>query len=215
MKPFARKFLAGVAVPAALALSLRVACAQTEPSVAPEGTPPSLEAATPTPPVAKPNAAEKGKKGKPPKNPNDPTPTPKQRKAKEIPFPVPKGRSAFGAKIPSYDAMGKLLSMIDSAKMTHIDDEHVQMDGMKFDMNEADGKDEYHVEMPTCVLNLKTNILTSDQPVVIRTKDFELTGEKAVFNTVEQTGELQGHVHMIIHNLKQVATPGQPVAANQ
>ena len=103
--------------------------------------------------------------------------------------------------------------MIESAKMTHIDNEHVQMDSMKLDMNEAAGKDEYHVEMPSCVLDLKTNIVTSDHAVVIRTKDFELTGERVQFNTVEQTGELQGHVHMVIHNLKQVATPGQPSPA--
>ena len=211
MKPLARKFLVGAALAAMQALSLAGASAQTESEVAPEVTPPPLGVATPTPPTAKPNDPAKGKKGKATRNPNDPAPTPKQRKRQDIPFPVPIGRSALKVRVPSYDAMGKLLSMIDSAKMTHIDNEHVQMDGMKFDMNEANGKDEYHVEMPTCILDLKTNIITSDHPVVIRTKDFELTGDKVQFNTVEQSGALQGNVHMVIHNLKQVATPGQPV----
>ena len=182
--------------------------AQTN-SNGPDATPPPLGAVTPTPSVAA-KDTPKPKKGRSPRNPNDPTPTPKQRKAKEIPFPVPKGRTALKARIPSYDALGKLLSVIESAKMTNIDNEHVQMDQMKFDMNEANGKDEYHVIMPTCVLDLKTNIITSDEPVVIRTKDFELTGDKVQFNTVEQTGELQGHVHMVVHNFKPVVIPGQP-----
>ena len=213
MKLFTRKFLAGLAVVAWLALVPDGGSAQPEPGVAPDDAPPPLGVATPTSPPATPNEAPKGRKGKGARNPNDSTSTPKKRTAKEIPFPVPIHRSAFKARIPSYDAMGKLLSVIDSAKMTHIDNEHVQMDGMKFVMNEANDKDDSHVEMPTCVLDLKTNIITSDHPVVIRTKDFELTGDRVQFNTVEQTGELQGHVHMLIHNLKQVATPGQPAPA--
>ena len=175
-----------------------------------DATPPPLGVATPTPSAIASDTPLRGTKGKKPRNPNDPTPTPKQRKAKEIPFPVPIGRTAHHARIPSYDTLGKLLSVVESAKMTHIDNEHVQMDQMQFDMNEGNGKDEYHVTMPTCVLDLKTNIITSDQPVIIRTKDFELTGERVQFNTVEQTGELQGHVHMVVHNFKAVVTPGQP-----
>ena len=111
-------------------------------------------------------------------------------------------------KVPSYDTVGRLLSMLASAKATRLDDEHVQMDGMVFTTNGADGQEEYRVEMPTSVFNLKTNVVASEHPVAIRTKDFELTGNGMEFDTVERTGELHGHVHMRIHNLKSVAVPG-------
>lgn len=156
-----------------------------------------------------PKPATSGKKPKG-KDTGDPTLPPRVKKAKEIPFPVPIHHDAEYLKVPSYDQVGKLLSVLMATKAYRLDNENVQMDGMNFDLSPGDDKNEYKVEMPTSVLNLKTNVISSDHAVVIRTKDFELTGERVKFDTVERTGELLGHVHMVIHNLKQVATPGQP-----
>ena len=92
-----------------------------------------------------------------------------------------------------------------STKITRLDNERVEMHGTEIDMNHPDGKEDFHVELPDSIFNLKTNIITSDHAVTVRTADFELTGERMQFNTVDRTGELQGHVHMVIHNFKQVA----------
>ncbi len=72
-------------------------------------------------------------------------------------------------------------------------------------LNHPDGSEDFHVQLPDSIFNLKTNIITSDHPVTVRTADFELTGERMEFNTVDRTGELKGIVHMVIHNFKQVA----------
>lgn len=199
MKPRLLKWFVGVLTVASVAVSLAVSLsAQTAPDASP---------------VAKAKDAS-GKKPKAPrKDTGDSSLPPKTRKAKEIPYPVPMGFPSHDIKIPSYDNLGKVLSTVAAAKATRIDNEHVQMEGMVFDLNQTGDKDSYHVEMPTCVLNLKTNVVTSEQPVVIRTKDFELTGEKVQFDTVERSGELRGRVHMRIFNLKQVATPGAPPAS--
>ena len=167
---------------------------------------------SPVPDTSPTGEASKAKQGKGRKDTGDPTLPPKVRKAKEIPFPLPIGKDSHGMKVPSYDPVGKVLSVIQAATAHRIDNEHVQLDGMTFDLSGTDDKDAYKVVMPTSILNLKTNVLTGDHAVTIQTKQFELTGEKVLFNTVERTGELQGHVHMVIHNLKQVATPGQPSA---
>ena len=161
-------------------------------------------------PSDSPKPVATGKKGKTPKDTGDPTLPPKVKAPKEIPFPVPKDRDAKFLKVPSYDQVGKLLSVLEATTARRIDNEHVQLDGMNFDLSPGDEKNEYKVEMPTSILNLKTNVITSDHPVTIRTKDFELVGERVKFDTVERSGELQGHVRMVIHNLKQVATPEQP-----
>ena len=44
----------------------------------------------------------------------------------------------------------------------------------------------------------------------ISTQDFELTGEKMEFNTVERAGQLMGNVRMVVHNLKQLAGTSEP-----
>ncbi len=204
MKPCAFKGFVWAILAGCAAASLAVLSAQTDDKAAKSDS---------TPPLASPAATPKVKAHKQPKGPGDATPPPKIRKPKEIPFPLPIGQTAHGMKVPSYDQVGRLLSQLEGAQATRLDDQHVKWDGMIFNTNGPDGKEEYRVEMPTCIFDLKTNIVTSDQPVVIRTKDFELTGDRMQFDTVERTGELQGHIHMRIHNLKQVALPGDSTPA--
>lgn len=124
-----------------------------------------------------------------------------------IPLPLPIGKPGVNVKIPDMDTAGKLLSLLMAQKATRLDDDRVQMEEMHMDFNKPDGKQDFHIVMPTSILNLKTHIITSDNPVEIRTQDFELTGEKMEFNTVEREGKLVGSVRMVIHNLKQLTAP--------
>ena len=140
----------------------------------------------------------------------EPSATPRAKVTEKNPFPLPVGEPANDLKIPDTDLTGQLLSQIIAAKATRIDDEHVQMKEMKMDLNHPDGKEDFHVIMPTSVFNLKTRIITSDETVTVRTQDFELTGQGMEFNTVDRTGRLIGKVRMLIHNLKQIAGQVQP-----
>ncbi len=163
--------------------------AEQSPSASPAGTSPATPAT----------------KGKAPRDKNA-TPKPaKERKAKVIQFPVPRGDVVHGIKIPKLDVNGTVLQLLSSLTMENRDDEHVVMHEAKIDLYHPDGKEDFHVLLPESTLNLKTNIITSDRPVTVSTQDFELTGDRMQFNTVDRTGELQGHVHMVIRNLKQVA----------
>lgn len=182
----------------------------------PLGVSPSPTVDTPTPPTAtaSPGASVKpGKKPKPPRDPNAPPRPPKVKKAKDIPFPLPIGNSALDAIFPENSVTGALLMKLMALKVTRISNELVQMEQSNLDFKQSDGKEDFHVELPKSILNLKTNMVNSDDPVTIRTQDFELTGEKMEFNTVDRTGKLIGRVHMVIHNLKQVAGPTQPTPA--
>lgn len=131
-------------------------------------------------------------------NPNRPL-------SKEIPFPLPINEIARAVKIPQTGLAGELVSQLMAAKIKRIDDDHVEMESMNIDLYQPDGKSDFHIVVPTSVFNLKTRIIRSDNPVTIRTQDFELTGERMEFDTVERTGKLMGKVQMRIHNLKQVA----------
>ena len=170
---------------------------------------PARAADTPAPvsgPSASPAPTDPAKRGDKSSTSPDRTPKPTRvKKPKELAFPLPINEKANGFKIPQYDRTGILLSLLDSLTITRKDNEHVEMQGTHIALNHPDGKEDFHVELPDAILDLKTNIITSDHPVTVRTADFELTGERMQFNTVERTGELQGHVHMVIHNFKQVA----------
>ena len=137
-------------------------------------------------------------------------PDPHSKKPKPIQFPLGEGDDAIKIKIPETNQMGLLLSQLMAAKATRVDNEHVRMSEMNLDLYHPDGKEDFHIIMPTSTFNLQTRIISSEDPVIVRTQDFELTGEKMEFNTVERTGKLMGKVRMLIHNLKQVADGPNP-----
>jgi hypothetical protein len=220
MKPRALRFLVCAALCLALFLGRvdtltaadPVAAAPSPPS--PDASPSMLDTPPPlgteTPPPPSPSAApdkplKAGKKGK----------TPKVRTAKEFPFPLPIHEDANDAKIPELNELGNILSVINASKMTRIDNEHVLMQGVKYDLNKPDGKQDFHITLPTSIFDLKTHIITSNDPVTVKTDDFELTGERMEFDTVNRTGKLLGRVTMHIHNLKQVAAVPDATPAPQ
>lgn len=157
---------------------------------------------TPAPlPSASPEAsarpAKAGKIPKPPK-PNAPV-------SKDIPIILPIGETAEILQIPQINGLGQIISQLMTARMTRLDADHLQLQGSNLDLNKADGKSDYHIEIPTSIFDTKTRIITSDEPVVVRTEEFELTGERMRFNLAERSGELLGKVKMRIHNLKSTA----------
>ncbi len=167
----------------------------------------------PQPPATPGSSAGKVKADKKPKknqHGDAPAATPHAKGIKEIPIPLPEGEPATDLKIPETDLTGKLLSEIMARWAVRIDNEHLQMKEMKMDLNHPDGKEDFHIFLPTSIFNLKTRIITSDETATIRTQDFELTGEGMAFNTVDRTGRLIGKVRMLVHNLKQVAGQEQP-----
>lgn len=134
----------------------------------------------------------------------------KEKDGASIPLPFAPGRAAANVRIPDLDVTGKILSLLMAEKATRLDEDRVKFEGLNLDFNKPDGKEDFRVVMPASVLNLKTHIISSDDPVTVHTQDFELTGERMEFNTVEREGRLSGNVRMVIHNLKQLASSQDP-----
>ena len=184
--------------------------AEDTPPPSVDDTPPPLGSSTPPPPARSPAAKSAATvppvRGTKRNEAVGSTPKPKRvRPIKEIPFPLPIKDTAHNFKLPQIGATGELLSKLMATKITRLDDEHVEMHEANIDLNHPDGKSDFHVILPDSIFNLKTHIISSEHPVTVQTEDFELTGESMEFNTVDRTGELKGHVHMVIHNFKQVA----------
>lgn len=193
--------------PAIPAMAADTPATDTPPPLGTTPTPPPAASASPSAADAKP-AKPGGKKPKV-RDPNA-TPRPKKPKApKPIEFPLPINDTATDIVIPENSSTGTLLMNFMALKATRVSNELVKMNKTNIDVNHPDGTEDFHIALPACVFNLQTRIINSDDPVTVRTKDFDLTGEKMEFNTVDRTGKLIGHVHMHIHNLKQIAGPPQ------
>lgn len=128
----------------------------------------------------------------------------------ELSIPMPIGESATGVKIPDRDAMGALVSQLAALKVTRLDEEHFQMQELVIHCYQPDGQEEYRIELPECIFNPRTRMITSKQKVKITGANFELTGERLQFDTGERSGRLLGKVHLKMKNTNPEPTQSQP-----
>ena len=165
-------------------------------------------------------AATKGDPKKEPAADTGPkTPASVQKPAKteagkdRLDLPVPKGQPQKGLKIPIYDPeSGRLQMNFEIGVATWVDDDNIQMGGLRIQTFKRDGASELEVELPDSVFNVKSKEVTAKGRVTLKREDFEITGEKLTFNTDTKAGRFAGGVRMLIYNLSAEAAP-QPVPA--
>jgi hypothetical protein len=140
------------------------------------------------PPDAKSESAKKSE------DKDKPAPT-----TEEFNVPVPVGIPVKGIKIPHRDENGKLLMTIEAEVATKLDDEQVEMQSMKVESFDQDGK-AIIITLPRSLLNLQTRLLTGNEGVRIERDDFEITGDSVEFNTKTRFATLRGNIRMIIQS---------------
>jgi hypothetical protein len=118
-----------------------------------------------------------------------------------ISVPVPPGHDAKGLVIPHRDAEGKLQMRFTMEVGSRIDADHLKMTTLLIETFDADEKPEMTVNLPDSVLDLNTRIVSTENTVLIKRADFELTGQTMEFNTETRAGRLGGKVRMLIYNL--------------
>ena len=130
----------------------------------------------------------------------DPAPAEtKKNEPNEFELPVPIGIPVKGIKIPHRDEAGKLVMTIEAEAAKKLDDQHVEMENMKIESFDAEGKT-INVEVPHSIFNLETRILSGDSQTWIRRDDFEITGDSVEFNTKTRHATLRGKIRMIIQS---------------
>ena len=113
--------------------------------------------------------------------------------------PVPLGIPVKGIKIPHRNEDGKLVMTIEAEIATKLDEHHVDMQNMKIESFDDDGKT-VNVELPHSIFDLETRILTGDTHARIRREDFEITGDSVEFNTKTRNAILRGKIRMVIQS---------------
>jgi len=124
---------------------------------------------------------------------------PETEKSADFDIPVPLGIPVKGIKIPHRNEEGKLIMTIEAETAKKLDEKHVEMENMKIDSYDDDGKT-VKIEIPHSIFDLDTRILTGDSQALIRRDDFEITGDSVEFNTKTRQATLRGKIHMTIQS---------------
>ena len=74
------------------------------------------------------------------------------------------------------------------------------MSDLRIETFDDQGKSDVDIEMPVSMLDLKTNIVSSKEPIKIKRTDFEVTGGNMTFNPQTRIGKFVGPVRMLIYN---------------
>lgn len=143
------------------------------------------------------------------------TPTPERtsKTLKPLSVPLPIGQKAREIKIPQFNLTGQILSQLLAGQIQRVDDEFLQIKELKLDLYDDSGNSEFRIDMPTSIFSTKTRIITSDEPVFIHHRDFDLTGSKLEFDTASRKGRLIGPVTMKIRDVERITNKDAIVPA--
>jgi len=119
--------------------------------------------------------------------------------------PIPLHHDAQGVKLPYFDARGKLQMYFNIAKAVRVDPDHLEMKNAYMQTYDEKEVPDATVFMRRSLLDLNTRVVTSDIPVTVRRSDFEIVGQKMVFNTQNRIGRMTGHVRMVIYNRQEMS----------
>jgi len=112
-------------------------------------------------------------------------------------FPI--GREFSGVKIPSYS--GDILnSVVTADTMVRVDDEHMEMNALVITLFGGPEEDDTLITTERGVYDLKSESLTSrSKAYITRDGQFDMVGDRMVFNGASQEGRLIGNVQMKIN----------------
>ncbi len=136
-----------------------------------------------------------------------------EKESKRLDIPVPKGQPQKGIRFPIFDPDGKLMFKFNIGVAEVVDDEHVKLSVAHIESFRQDGEHEFDIDLSDAVLNPKTQDLDSNARVMIKRREFELSGNHAIVNLRTKLGKLTGGVKMIIYDADAAFGPGTEKSA--
>lgn len=171
-----------------------------------EAPPPASEppaGATPAPATSAPATSSANQA--PGEAPADPEGIPPEMAAL---FPV--GRVFEGVRIPSYHG-DALSSVIHSRYMKRADDEHLEMELLEIVTYQA-GEADTRIETDRAIFDTVAKTLRSTTSAKILQQQFEMRGDRMIFDSNSRVGHLSGNVKTLVFNTGQFrkGTPSAP-----
>jgi hypothetical protein len=142
----------------------------------------------------------------------------KPKPDRKIDIPIPVGHDAKGLRLPMRNDQGKLQAVVDVEKVKRLDQVNVEMHNTVIQTyDDQTGARSAKVEMINSTMNTETNVITTQDPVIVTREDFRLTGDAAVFNTKTRQGRVIKNVRLIIYNRDELTkkNPDQQASAGE
>jgi hypothetical protein len=125
----------------------------------------------------------------------------KPKSDRKVDIPIPVGHDAKGLRLPMRNDQGKLQFILDVERVRRLDQANLDMHNSIIQTyDDQTGAPSAKIELINSVMNTDTNVITTQDPVVITRDDFRLTGDSAVFNTKTRQGKVMKNVRLIIYN---------------
>ena len=122
--------------------------------------------------------------------------------------PITEGHDAKGLVLPDFDRLGRMRGKLQAGVTRRLDEEHIEFKGVKFTtfIPETE-KPNLEISVDKAVLNLKTQVLTSDVRSTVKREDFEAAGDTMRFEMVSRLSTLEGNVKVVVRG--KARTPGE------
>lgn len=122
--------------------------------------------------------------------------------------PITEGHDAKGLILPDFDKEGRLRGKLQAGVTRRLDEQNVEFQGVKFTTFIPEtGKPNLEISVDRAVLNLKTQVLTSNVRSTVKREDFEVGGDTMRFEMLTRLSTLEGNVKMIVRG--KARTPGE------
>lgn len=120
---------------------------------------------------------------------------------RKIDLPVPIGHEVKGLRVPLRTSEGKMDLLFDMESATRLDDQNVEMHTVSIQtFDQQTSKPDAKIDLKKSVMNMETNVITSQDPILVTRSDFRLTGDGMEFNSKTHQGKVRGNIRMVIYN---------------
>jgi len=122
--------------------------------------------------------------------------------------PITQGHDAKGLVLPEFDFQGHMRGKLQAGVTRRLDDQNVEFDGVKFTtfLPETETPN-LEISVNKAVLNLKTQVLTSNVRSTVKRFDFEASGDSMRFEMLTRQSTLEGNVKVVVRG--KARTPGE------
>ena len=121
--------------------------------------------------------------------------------SRRIDLPVPIGHEVKGLRVPLRTSEGKMDLQFDMESATRLDDQNVEMHTASIQtFDQQSSKPDVKINLKKSVMNMETNVITSQDPILVTRSDFQLTADGMEFNSKTHQGKVFRNIRLVIYD---------------
>lgn len=120
---------------------------------------------------------------------------------------IPEGKASVNVTVPGFSE-GILKTLVKAAMITRIDDETLEMIELFIEVFGTDGKTAFSIDMKEAIFDMPSGVLQSVLPAKISNEQFDIAGERLVYDTRLEQGKLLGKVTMYVYSSEEEPEEG-------